>query len=352
MSLLRRLVPTFFLCAVALAPLSAHAAKTRHAPTRPAGDASSAYKGAISVDAATGNVLFEDNADIVSPPASMTKLMTFMVVHDKLASGAISLSTPVQVMPDDARIGGTQVYLDPRETFPVEELLYAMMIQSANDAAHALARASAGSVPAFVELMNAKARELGMTHTTFRSPHGLPPASRKIAEGDLTTPRDYALLCRALLMKTDVLKYTSVRIRKFGEGIRAPDKVTLMVNHDHLLEKVDGVDGLKTGFTNGAGFCLAATAQRNGRRIIVVVMGSPASKTRDLKVAELIEQGFAKLPADGPVFAPESARAAVAAGADNSPISAAPLSPEEKAKAKRSDEAPTIKFSIPPPSKN
>src|SRR6185437_7197039 len=101
--------------------------------------------------------------------------------------------------------------LDPRETFSVEELIYEMMIQSANDAAHALARTAGGSVPAFVTLMNAKARELGMTRTLFRSPHGLPPPSRHIADGDLTTPRDFAILCRYLLKNTDVLRYTSVR---------------------------------------------------------------------------------------------------------------------------------------------
>jgi len=141
------------------------------------------------------------------------------------------------------------------ESFPVEELLYAMMIQSANDAATALARSAAGSVPAFVDLMNAKAREIGMTHTTFRTPHGLPPANRHLADGDLTTPLDFALLSRHLVLTTDVLKYTSVKTRKFGEGVRPFDRVIVMTNHDHLLGHVDGVDGLKTGFTNGAGFC-------------------------------------------------------------------------------------------------
>src|SRR5690606_27134262 len=136
--------------------------------------------------------------DIINPPASMTKLMTFAVVHDRIAAGALTLNTPIRIANEDARMGGTQVYLDPRETFPVGELIFAMMIQSANDAAHALARASAGSIDAFVELMNAKAAALGMKHTTFRTPHGLPPANRKIADGDLTSPRDFALLSRHL----------------------------------------------------------------------------------------------------------------------------------------------------------
>jgi D-alanyl-D-alanine carboxypeptidase (penicillin-binding protein 5/6) len=249
------------------------------------------------MDAADGRVLFEDNADVVTPPASMTKLMTFAVLHDLLARGALKLDTPVVVTAEDSKIGGTQVWLKQGETFPVEELIYAMMIQSGNDTAHALARAAAGSTGAFVELMNAKARELGMTHTTFRTPHGLPPANRRIADGDLTTPRDFAKLSRFLVHDTDVIKYTSVRRRNFGEGRRPADRVIDMVNHNRLLGKVAGVDGLKTGFTNGAGYCLSATAERNGRRVIVVVMGSPDSKTRDLKVIELLERGFAASPA-------------------------------------------------------
>jgi D-alanyl-D-alanine carboxypeptidase len=255
-----------------------------------------AYVGAIAVDADSGRVLFEDNADVVSPPASMTKLMTFAVVHDKLIDRSLKLDTPVTVTAADSDIGGTQVWLKQGEIFSVEELLYAMMIQSGNDAAHALARTAAGTPAAFVELMNAKARALGMTHTTFRTAHGLPPENRKTAEGDLTSPRDYAMLSRYLVHETDIIKYSGVRNRDFGAGQRTPDRVIKMTNHNHLVGKVAGVDGLKTGFTRSAGYCLAATAERNNRRIIVVVMGSPDSKTRDFKVMELLEQGFANLP--------------------------------------------------------
>ena len=287
-----KLIGISLLVAVACAPLARAKSETPAV----------AYQGAIVTDAATGRVLFEDSADIVNPPASMAKLMTFAVLHDKLASGDLTLQTPVRITNEDAKMGGTQVYLDPRETFPVEELIYAMMIQSANDAAHALARASAGSTEAFVELMNAKARSLGMTHSTFRTPHGLPPPSRRVGDGDLTTPRDYALLCRYLISQTDVLKYSSVRNRDFGtERKQGPQH---MKNHNNLLGKVAGVDGLKTGYTEKAGYCLSATAERNGRRVIVVVMGSlgpngqkDLGKTRDLKAIELIERGFSALPA-------------------------------------------------------
>ena len=294
------------------------------------------YLGAIVTDAETGQVLFEDHADVVTPPASMTKLMTFAVLHDKLVSGAITLETPVTVTAADSRIGGTQVWLKEKEIFPVEELLYAMMIQSANDAAHALACATAGSAEAFVELMNIKAHELGLTHTTFRTPHGLPPANRRVTDGDLTTPRDYATLSRHLLLHTDVTKYTSERQRKFGVGRRTPDRVIEMNNHNHLLGKVAGVDGLKTGFTNGAGYCLTATVQRDGRRIIAVVMGSPDSKIRDIKTTELIQRGFAAGPS--------------LAGSKTNPVvpPAAPGKPSGPAVAP-ADAIPTVKTDKTPP---
>jgi D-alanyl-D-alanine carboxypeptidase len=259
---------------------------------------SAAYKGAIATDAATGAVLFEDNADAVSPPASMTKLMTFAVLDDDLKKGTLTLNTPITVTPEDARVAAfkdsTEVWLKQGETFRVEDLIYAMMIQSANDAAYALAHKAGGTAKDFVAQMNTKARELGMNNSTFRSPHGFPPPSRRIADGDLTSPRDYALLCRYLLLNTDILKYTSVKSMTFGAGVRALP--VLMNNHNHLLGKIPGVDGLKTGFTSGAGFCLSATAERNGHRIIVVMMDSPDSRTRDLNVQQLISQAFIKVP--------------------------------------------------------
>lgn len=294
MNLFRRSVLLISCLTPALAGLAAN-------PVKHTTPVEGVYAGVITIDAASGAVLFEEKADVLNPPASMTKLMTFAVVHDKLADGTLTLQTPVQITAADAKMGGTQVYLDPREVFPVEELLYAMMIQSANDASHALARAAAGSTPAFVELMNAKARALSMTHTTFRTPHGLPPPSRRLNDGDVTTPRDFALLCRYLLQNTDVLKYTSVRDRDFGSArAKGPQH---MRNHNNLLGKVQGVDGLKTGYTQLAGYCLSVTAERNGRRVISVIMGSfgpggqiDRGRARDIKAMELIERGFAALP--------------------------------------------------------
>lgn len=280
-----------------------------------------AYKGAIVVDAMSGRVLFENNADAVSPPASMTKLMTFAVLDDRIRAGAIGLQTPVTIVPGDTRAIPSIIGLKPRETFPIEELVYAMMIHSANDAALAVARATGGSVPAFVDMMNAKARALGMNRTVFRSPNGLPPPSRRIANGDLTTPRDFVILCRYLILHTDVLKYTSIKNRLFGVNLRFPP--TPMTNHDRLLGRVAGVDGLKTGFTDGAGFCMAATARRGGRRVIAVIMDSPGQTLRDVEATELLERGFAAdvaalpAPADGEPTRPvESSPAAAQSDTD------------------------------------
>lgn len=324
------------LASVLLAFVSPFAAFAAKPPPPP-------YRGAIVTDAATGKILIEDHADIVNPPASVTKLMTFLIVHDRIATGALSLSTEVTVVGEDSKIGGTQVWLAPGEKFTVEDLLYAMMIQSANDCAHALARTAGGSRDAFVALMNERARGLGMTRTHFRTPHGLPPASRKNADGDLTTPRDLALLSRELLLKTDILRYTSVMERVFRPGQPAPREV-VMRNHNHLIGRVRGVDGLKTGFTSGAGYCLSATAERDGRRIIVVVMGSPDQKTRNIKVAELIERGFTLLPASSRFVSEASPlRPAVstptAGGIPGAPVSAA-VSPS----ASSSDAPPTVRF--------
>jgi D-alanyl-D-alanine carboxypeptidase len=304
------------------------------------------FAGGVAVDAGTGAVLVAENAEVVNPPASMTKLMTFAVLHDRLAEGSLTLQTPVRVEPADSRMGGTQVYLDPRETFTVEELIYAMMVQSANDAAHALARAAAGSVPAFVELMNAKARALGMNATTFRTPHGLPPPSRRVEEGDLSTPRDFAVLGRHLVRNTDVLRYTSVRERAFGLG-RAQGPMQ-MSNHNKLLGKVAGVDGLKTGYTAAAGYCLSATAERGGRRIIVVVMGAfgpgravDRGRARDLKAVELLERGFAASPGAAP--AAPVVRTAAPAG----PALAARTVPPPAAKAAPAADLPVVRTAPP-----
>jgi D-alanyl-D-alanine carboxypeptidase len=245
------------------------------------------YASALLIEAGSGTVLFEANADARLYPASMLKLMNLYVILQRIEQGALKTDEMVQVTAEAANTGGSQVYLDSKEQFSVEELLYAMTIQSANDAAVALATHIAGSKEGFVALMNQKAGELGMNNTTFHSVHGLPPASGQ--QPDVTTARDMAILCRALAGQPEALKYTATRSRGFRDG------TFMMRNHNKLLDKVVGCDGFKTGYYRAAGFSIAATAQRNNVRIIAVVMGCKDSKVRDAKTIELLNKGFAAI---------------------------------------------------------
>lgn len=241
------------------------------------------YLGAIAIDANNGNVLFEDGADKPGYPASMLKLMDLFIILDRVQQGSIHLEDSVQITKEVSAIGGSQVYLDPRERFTVDELLYALMVQSANDAAMALALHVGGTREGFVRMMNDKARELGLSPVTqFYSPHGLPPG--KGQRPDMTTPRDFAKLCRALILAhPETLKYTSVTFKVFRQN-----PLFEMRTHNHLLGNVAGCDGLKTGYFTEAGYSIAATAQRDGARVIAVVMGSVDRKVRDAKATELL----------------------------------------------------------------
>lgn len=246
------------------------------------------YRSALVVDAETGKVLFEDHADTVVYPASVLKIMDLLVVLEQVEQGKVKLDEMVQVTPEASKMGGSQIYLDPKEQFMVQDLLYALAVQSANDAAVALAIHVAGSIEGFVQLMNKKAAELGMKDSHFYSVHGLPPA--KGQDVDQTTARDLAILSRELSKRTDIFEYTSTKERPIRDG------KFIMRNHNHLLGRVAGCDGFKTGYFQAAGFSIVATAQRNGVRIIAIVMGSKDRKVRDAKAEELLAKGFALVP--------------------------------------------------------
>lgn len=267
---------------------SAKPAPSRGRATIPA-VARDPYLGAIVVDADSGKVLFEDNADQPGYPASVIKLMDLLVIQERIENGQASLSNRVTITAEAARIGGSQVYLAEKEVFTVEDLLYALMIQSANDAATALALHIGGTTAGFVELMNRKAVDLGMTATHFYSCHGLPPAAG--VNPDTSTARDLAVLARELVNKhPDILRYTSTRERGFRNG------QFIMRTHDHLLAEVEGCDGLKTGYFTAGGFSIVATAKRGGRRAICVVLGSLSRQGRDDKAKELLARGFLDMP--------------------------------------------------------
>lgn len=253
------------------------------------------WLGAIVLDAATGKVLYEDQADAKGYPASVLKLMDLLIILEKIEQKQLSLEDQVPVSAKASHTGGSRVWLADKESFTVDEMLYALMIQSANDVAVALAEKVAGSTDAFVELMNQRAKELGMNSTVFHSVHGLPPG--KGQENDVTTARDLAILCHQLLKHPETLRYTATRERPFRPNVAG--KTVIMRTHNHLLGHVEGCDGLKTGYITASGFSIAVTAARHGQRVIAIVFDSATLKVRDAKAAELLAKGFAAWPAAG-----------------------------------------------------
>ncbi len=244
------------------------------------------YAGAIVVDYRTGDVIHAENADREAYPASMIKLMNLYVLMDHLSMGLIHLDDEIEISREVALTGGRQVWLAEREVFTLEDLIYAMTVHSANDAAMAVAIHCAGSREAFVELMNQKAKEIGMNATRFQNVHGLPPGPGRTP--DVSTPRDIAIMARSILDDyPEILKYTSTRRREFRDS-----NPVMLSATNHLLGSFDGCDGLKTGFFSAAGFSIVATAQREDRRIIAVVMGSRENAVRNRETARLLEMGF------------------------------------------------------------
>ncbi len=281
------------------------------------------YVSALVIDADTGKILFSEQPDKVVYPASVLKLMNVLVILKQLEQGKVKLDDMVQVTVEAAKTGGSQVYLDPKEQFPLEDLLYALAVQSANDAAVALATHIAGSKEGFIALMNQQAAELGMKSSHFHSVHGLPPSEGQLP--DETTASDLAILCRELAKRPNALKYTGTKEREFRDG------KFIMRNHNHLLGTVDGCDGFKTGYYEAAGFSIAATAKRGGVRIIAIVMGSKDRKVRDAKTRELLAKGFSLVPPkpEAPVPA-ASAQPALAPKIIDKPVTSVAVQGAEK----------------------
>lgn len=247
------------------------------------------YYSAVVMDADTGKVLWEDHAGAEGYPASMVKMMNLFVVLDELDAGTIRLDQPVEVSREMALIGGRQVWLKQGEVFPLEELIYAMAVHSANDAATAVAIACSGSKDAHAAKMNAKAQALGLTRTRFHNVHGLPPSSGE--QVDVSSALDMAKIARALLHEhPDVVKYSSIYSRDFRGGN------PVMTSSNKLLKTFEGCDGMKTGYFYAAGFSITATAVRNNRRVIAVVMDCKRKETRNQWAEQLLERGFSMLP--------------------------------------------------------
>ena len=240
------------------------------------------YKAYVVMEGSTGKILEGANTHLRWPPASITKLMIALLVMEKLSANEIKLTDTITASRDASKMGGSQVFIKEGETFTLEELMKAMLVASANDAAYAIAEFIAGSKDKCVDLMNEKARALNMADTEFRSVHGLPPS--KGEEEDLTSPEDLATLARHLVKHRKLLEWTSARSEPFR------DSTLVMINHNKLLGKMSSIDGLKTGFYRKCGYNIVATAKKGDLRLIVVVMGSPAAKVRDEMVEEKVKK--------------------------------------------------------------
>ena len=234
------------------------------------------------IDQDTGTVLYEKNADQQMPIASITKVMTLLLTFEAIHDGRLTLDTLVPVSEHAYHMGGSQIWLEPGEQFTLDEMIKAICVSSANDAAVAVAELVGGSEQGFVQMMNDRAAELGMTNTTFHNACGLD------TEGHLSTARDVAIMSRQILTTCpEVLHYTGIWTDTLRGG------ATQLVNTNKMLRRYNGITGLKTGTTGGAGVCISASATRDGLNLIAVVLGAPSSKDRFEAATTLLDYGFA-----------------------------------------------------------
>lgn len=242
-------------------------------------------KSAILMEVSTGKIIFSKNENEKLSPASMTKMMSLLLIMENIEKGVISLDEMVTVSENASGMGGSQILLETGEKMSVDDLIKGITIASGNDAVVALAEKIAGTEAGFVKMMNDKARELKLTNTNFKNPHGLDEANH------YSSAKDMAIIAKELVKHQKILEYSSIYETYLRENT---DKAIWLVNTNKLVRFYDGVDGLKTGFTSSAGYCLTATAKRNNMRIIAVVMGEPDSKTRNKEVSEMFDYMFAQ----------------------------------------------------------
>lgn len=269
----KRFVAIFLTLIILIAPIKVNSAENMQFDA----------KSVILMEASTGKVLFENNADEALPPASVTKIMTLLIVMEAIESGKISLTDMVSVSNNAASMGGSQVYLEPGETMSVDEMIKCVVVSSANDAAVALAEHVSGSEEMFVEKMNERARELGMVNTVFENTNGLDDS----VNNHVTSARDIAIMSRELIAHPKILEYSSIWMDTIRDG------AFTLTNTNRLIRFYNGANGLKTGSTSKAGFCISATALRDNMQLIAVVMGAPNRDTRNEIAKKLLDYGFA-----------------------------------------------------------
>lgn len=242
-------------------------------------------KSALLVEPVSGTVLYEKNSEEKFAPASVTKIMTMLLAIEAVDNGSITLSDKIVCSENAKNMGGSTMLLDTGEVRTVEEILKGIAIASGNDAAVAMAEYLGGSVDNFVSIMNKRAKELGMVNTNFKNCNGLPE------EGHYTTAKDISIMSLELLKHPSILKYTGTYMETISEGRKSPIE---LVNHNKLVRFFNGCDGLKTGYTEEAKYCISATAVRDGIRMLAVIMGAPTYKVRNRDASMLMNYGFSK----------------------------------------------------------
>ena len=240
-------------------------------------------KSTVLMEATTGEILYEQNPDEALPPASVTKVMTLLLVMEAIEEGKITLGNTVRTSAHAASMGGSQIFLKEGEEMSVEDMVKSVVIASANDAACALAEHISGSEEAFVKRMNERARELGMENTSFENTNGLDDT----AVNHLTSARDIAIMSRELIGHEKILEYSSIWMDTVRNGMFG------LTNTNRLVRFYRGCTGLKTGSTSKAGFCVSATAERDGVSLICVIMGAESGDKRNAMAARLLDYGFA-----------------------------------------------------------
>lgn len=243
-------------------------------------------KSAILIEASTGTIIYEHNSHEKLDPASMTKMMSLLLVMENIEKGVITWNQMVTVSPNASAMGGSQILLETGERMSVEDLVKGVSIASGNDAIFALAEVIAGTEENFVNLMNKRAKELGLKDTNFKNCHGLDE------EGHYSSAYDMAMIARELVKHEKILEYTSIYETYLRENTK---RKIWLVNTNKLVRFKEGVDGLKTGYTSGAGYCLTATMKNNNMRVIATVMGEPDSSTRNSEVSSMLDYAYSQM---------------------------------------------------------
>jgi len=246
----------------------------------------SLYKAALLLEAQTGQILYKSNSHKKIIPASLVKMMVALITMERLESGELDITDVVSISAFVSRIGGRQVYLKEGEVFKLDELIKAMIVISANDATGAIAEHISGDVDSFVKLMNQRARSLHMENTRFFNPHGLPPINEKVPENE-TTAYDLGILAQELLKYPKYLEYSSIQLDTFRNGT-----YQLLSTYRSLLRNYPGLDGLKTGYHQKAGFNIVSTAQQKNFRLVAIVVGSLSLDVRNQAASSLLDIGF------------------------------------------------------------